>query len=125
MKSKIQSRESEPAEQQTFVLGVSVADFAPTVHSHKVQVTQLLNDTFLKPSAVPTVVPEGTSVMRIRQENALRKIEKMNYFEKLQHCPSILALQKKERDIKNIKKDELKPRMVFLSGVGWVFKSFK
>ena len=104
----------------TRVKGQSL-EYNRTPAKHKVNTTRILNENFLKKESEPSVVPRGSSVMRIRNDETLRQVECLSVQDMLSHSPTMMAKKKKQMILAEQARHK-KDRIVFISGSGYVYK---
>ena len=106
----------------TRVKGQSLEKYNRTPAKHKVNTTRILNENFLKKESEPSVVPRGSSVMRIRNDETLRQVGRLSMQDMLSHSPTMMAKKKKADGILAEQARHKKDRIVFVSGSGYVYK---
>ena len=106
----------------TRVKGQSLEKYNRTPAKHKVNTTRILNENFLKKESEPSVVPRGSSVMRIRNDETLRQVGRLSVQDMLSHSPTMMAKKKNADGILAEQARHKKDRIVFVSGSGYVYK---
>ena len=107
----------------TRVKGQPLTKYKRNSAKHKIDTTRILNKSFLKSPPVPSVVPRGSNVMRIRNDETLRNIGRLPVHVMMTHSPTVMADKLRVDKVYEQQAGKKTDRMVFVSGSGYVYKS--
>ena len=106
----------------TTVNGMPLTRYNRSPSKHKINTTKVLNTSFLKQVSEPSVVPRGSDIMRIRNDETLRNIGRLPYHEMILHSPSVMAEKHRAETIIQEEAGKRTDRIIFQSGSGFVYK---
>jgi len=107
----------------TRVKGQPLTKYKRDCSKHKIDTTRILNKSFLKSPPEPSVVPRGSNVMRIRNDETLRNIGRLPIHVMMTHSPTVMADRLRADKVYEQQAGKKSDRMVFVSGSGYVYKS--